>query len=81
MEPEEFILKWSAGRLPGLEEMLKLLNNGIYLADDDTKEKVMSMYTDPDHNKAEDQKIWRQYEFITWMYLPSKDEETKQNTT
>ena len=49
----------AAGRLPGLDgnaKMFKLLNNGIYLADDmDTlKKKVMGMYTDPNHIRVED---------------------------
>ncbi|SJZ48643.1 tryptophanyl-tRNA synthetase [Pilibacter termitis] len=48
-----------SGRLPGLDgnaKMSKSLNNGIYLADDfDTvRQKVMSMYTDPDHIRIED---------------------------
>jgi tryptophanyl-tRNA synthetase len=46
-------------RLPGTDgkaKMSKSLNNGIYLADDSKalKEKVMAMYTDPNHIKAED---------------------------
>lgn len=49
----------AAGRLPGLDgnaKMSKSLNNGIYLADDmDTvRQKVMSMYTDPNHIRVED---------------------------
>ena len=35
--------------------MSKSLGNGIYLADDmDTLQKVMSMYTDPNHIRVED---------------------------
>lgn len=46
-------------RLPGTDgkaKMSKSLGNGIYLADDPktVKEKVMSMYTDPDHIHVED---------------------------
>ena len=46
-------------RLPGTDgkaKMSKSLGNGIYLADDPktVKEKVMSMYTDPDHIHLED---------------------------
>jgi len=46
-------------RLPGIdgnEKMGKSLNNAIYLADDSNtvKQKVMSMYTDPNHIKIED---------------------------
>lgn len=48
-----------AGRLPGTDgknKMSKSLGNTIYLADDEKtiKEKVMSMYTDPDHIRIED---------------------------
>lgn len=48
-----------AGRLPGLDgnaKMSKSLGNGIYLSDDaDTvRQKVMSMYTDPNHIRIED---------------------------
>ena len=46
-------------RLPGTDgkaKMSKSLGNGIYLADDEksVKQKVMSMYTDPDHIRIED---------------------------
>ena len=46
-------------RLPGLNgkaKMSKSLNNGIYLSDsvDILKQKVMSMYTDPNHLKVSD---------------------------
>lgn len=46
-------------RLPGIDgnsKMGKSLGNGIYLADkpDVIKQKVMSMYTDPNHIKIED---------------------------
>lgn len=47
-------------RLPGINgmdaKMSKSLNNGIYLADsaEVVREKVMQMYTDPDHIKVED---------------------------
>ena len=46
-------------RLPGLDgnaKMSKSLNNAIYLSDDSKtlKEKVFSMYTDPNHIKVED---------------------------
>lgn len=65
-----------AGRLPGLDgnaKMSKSLNNGIYLADDaDTlrKKKVMSMYTDPDHIRVEDQVRLREIWFsIIQMFL------------
>lgn len=46
-------------RLPGIDgkaKMSKSLNNCIYLADtaDDVKNKIMSMYTDPNHIKLSD---------------------------
>ena len=46
-------------RLPGTDgkaKMSKSLGNGIYISDDSKtlKEKVMSMYTDPDHIRVED---------------------------
>lgn len=46
-------------RLPGIDgnaKMSKSLNNGIYLSDDETtlKQKVMSMYTDPNHIHVDD---------------------------
>ena len=46
-------------RLPGIDgkaKMGKSLNNAIYLSDaeDVLKQKIMSMYTDPDHLKVED---------------------------
>jgi tryptophanyl-tRNA synthetase len=47
-------------RLPGIfgvdDKMSKSLNNGIYLADspDEVAEKVMKMYTDPQHIKVDD---------------------------
>lgn len=49
----------AAGRLPGLDgnaKMSKSLGNGIYLSDDmDTvRQKVMSMYTDPNHIRIDD---------------------------
>lgn len=60
VEPEGiFPANEAAGRLPGLDgnaKMSKSLNNGIYLADDsDTvRQKIMSMYTDPNHIRVED---------------------------
>ncbi len=46
-------------RLPGTDgkaKMSKSLGNGIYISDsaDTVKQKVMSMYTDPDHIRVED---------------------------
>ena len=47
------------GRLPGLDgkaKMSKSLNNAIYLGDteEELQKKVMSMFTDPNHLRAED---------------------------
>ena len=47
------------GRLPGIDgkaKMSKSLNNAIYLSDspDIIKQKVMSMYTDPNHIRVTD---------------------------
>ena len=47
-------------RLPGIngldDKMSKSLNNGIYLGDsfDEMRDKVMQMYTDPDHLRVDD---------------------------
>lgn len=60
VEPESLVSSDKLSqRLPGIDgnaKMSKSLNNGIYLSDDaDTiKQKVMSMYTDPDHIRVED---------------------------
>ena len=60
VEPEALVSSDKLSqRLPGIDgnaKMSKSLNNGIYLSDDaDTiKQKVMSMYTDPDHIRVED---------------------------
>lgn len=48
-----------SGRLPGIDgnqKMSKSLNNAIYLCDDEKtlREKVFSMYTDPNHIRVED---------------------------
>ncbi|MDR3125703.1 MAG: tryptophan--tRNA ligase [Candidatus Nomurabacteria bacterium] len=60
VEPEGLAPSGIAQRLPGIhgpnDKMSKSLNNGIYLSDSSAvvKEKVMQMYTDPDHVKVED---------------------------
>ncbi|MDR1906060.1 MAG: tryptophan--tRNA ligase [Clostridiales bacterium] len=59
-EPKELLPDNSAcGRLPGTDgktKMSKSLGNCIYLADsaDEIKQKVMNMYTDPNHIRVED---------------------------
>ena len=60
VEPEALIPKNSiCSRLPGTDgkaKMSKSLGNCIYLSDseEDVKQKVFSMYTDPDHIKVSD---------------------------
>lgn len=60
VEPEIVLSETNAcKRLPGTDgkaKMSKSLGNGIYISDDSktVKEKVMSMYTDPDHIRVED---------------------------
>ncbi|WP_283679306.1 tryptophan--tRNA ligase [Lentilactobacillus sp. Marseille-Q4993] len=59
VEPEGYFPPKGMGRIPGLDgnaKMSKSLGNAIYLSDDpDTiKQKVMSMYTDPNHIHVED---------------------------
>jgi len=59
VEPELTLPEKGRGRLVGIDgkgKMSKSLNNGIYLSDsaDAIEEKVMQMYTDPDHIHIED---------------------------
>ena len=59
VEPQGYFPEKGEGRLPGLDgnaKMSKSLNNAIYLSDDakTVKQKVMSMYTDPQHIHVED---------------------------
>lgn len=59
IEPEAMIPKDSLGRLPGVDgkaKMSKSLGNAIYLSDepDEITQKVMSMFTDPNHIKITD---------------------------
>ncbi len=59
VNPKAVLPPKGMGRLPGIDgngKMSKSLGNGIYLADsaDTLKEKVMSMYTDPNHIHVED---------------------------
>lgn len=54
VSPEIILPGKGQGRLVGIDgkgKMSKSLNNGIYLSDspDEIRQKVMSMYTDPDH--------------------------------
>lgn len=59
VEPQGVFPPKGQGRIPGLDgnaKMSKSLGNAIYLADDEDtlKQKVMSMYTDPNHIHVED---------------------------
>lgn len=59
VEPQGYFPPKGMGRIPGLDgnaKMSKSLGNAIYISDDaDTvKQKVMSMYTDPNHIHIED---------------------------
>ena len=59
VEPKGYFPPKGQGRLPGLDgnaKMSKSLGNAIYLADDakTVQNKVMSMYTDPNHIHVED---------------------------
>ena len=60
VEPQSLLAsKKAAMRLPGTDgkaKMSKSLGNGIYISDSaaEVKQKVMSMYTDPDHIRVED---------------------------
>ena len=59
VEPKAILPKDGLGRLPGIDgkaKMSKSLNNAIYLSDepDVIRNKIMSMYTDPNHIRIED---------------------------
>lgn len=59
VEPQGLFSPEGQGRLPGLDgnaKMSKSLNNAIYLADSaaEVNQKVMQMYTDPQHIHVED---------------------------
>ena len=67
-------------RLPGTDgkaKMSKSLGNGIYLADDPktVKEKVMSMFTDPDHIRIEDPGKIEGNTVFTYLDAFSKNED------
>ncbi|MDR1969979.1 MAG: tryptophan--tRNA ligase [Candidatus Nomurabacteria bacterium] len=60
VEPEAVVPDGVAKRLPGIygpdDKMSKSLGNAIYLSDspEDVADKVMKMYTDPDHIRIDD---------------------------
>ena len=64
VEPKAILPKDGLGRLPGIDgkaKMSKSLNNAIYLSDepDVIRNKIMSMYTDPNHIRIEDPRKYR----------------------
>lgn len=67
-------------RLPGIDgnaKMSKSLGNGIYLADSKevVKEKVMSMYTDPNHVRIEDPGSTKNNPVFTYLEAFSSEED------
>lgn len=80
VEPEILLPEKKAClRLPGIDgkaKMSKSLNNCIYLSDsaDEIKKKVMSMYTDPNHIRAEDPGQVEGNPLFTYLEAFCKDE-------
>ena len=67
-------------RLPGIDgnaKMSKSLNNGIYLSDDETtlKQKVMSMFTDPEHIYIQDPGKTKDNTVFTYLDVFAEDKE------
>ena len=81
VEPKAFIPENSTcSRLPGTDgkaKMSKSLGNCIYLSDteDAVKQKVMSMYTDPDHIKVTDPGKIEGNSVFTYLDAFAKDED------
>lgn len=83
VEPQGVFPPKGSGRLPGIDgnaKMSKSLGNAIYLSDDkDTlHEKVMSMYTDPDHIHIEDPGKVEGNMVFTYLDVFGKDKNTIQ---
>ncbi|SFU48817.1 tryptophanyl-tRNA synthetase [Clostridium sp. DSM 8431] len=81
VEPKAVIPKGTIGRLPGTDgkaKMSKSIGNAIYLADeaDVIKQKVMSMYTDPNHIKVTDPGQVEGNTVFTYLDTFCKDTET-----
>ena len=80
VEPKEILPKEKiCYRLPGIDgkaKMSKSLNNCIYLSDspDVIKNKVMSMYTDPNHIKIEDPGNTKDNVVFTYLEVFARDE-------
>ena len=84
VEPKGYFPEKGEGRLPGLDgnaKMSKSLNNAIYLSDDakTVEQKVMSMYTDPQHIHVEDPGKVEGNTVFTYLDIfdPDKDKVTQ----
>lgn len=83
VEPKEMLPKISAcNRLPGTDgkaKMSKSLGNCIYLSDSEevVREKVMKMYTDPNHLKIEDPGDTKNNTVFIYLEAFARDEHFK----
>ncbi|AYE37834.1 tryptophan--tRNA ligase [Companilactobacillus zhachilii] len=80
VEPEGVFPPKGQGRIPGIDgnaKMSKSLGNTIYLSDDEDtlRQKVMSIYTDPDHVHAEDPGKVEGNVVFTYLDIFGKDKE------
>lgn len=83
VEPKAVIPEGTIGRLPGTDgkaKMSKSIGNAIYLADeaDVIRQKVMSMYTDPNHIKVSDPGQIKGNTVFTYLDTFCTDKETLQ---
>ena len=81
VEPEGMYPEGIEGRLPGLDgkaKMSKSLGNAIYLSDeaDVIQQKVMSMFTDPNHIRVEDPGCVENNAVFTYLDAFCKDKDT-----
>lgn len=84
VEPEGIFPPEGQGRIPGLDgnaKMSKSLGNTIYLSDDEDtlREKVMSIYTDPNHIHVEDPGKIEGNIVFTYLDIFGKDKEKIKN--
>lgn len=80
VEPEGVFPPKGQGRIPGIDgnaKMSKSLGNTIYLSDDEDtlKQKVMSIYTDPNHIHMEDPGKIEGNVVFTYLDIFGKDKE------
>lgn len=80
VEPEGVFPPKGQGRIPGIDgnaKMSKSLGNTIYLSDDEDtlKQKVMSIYTDPNHIHIEDPGKIEGNVVFTYLDIFGKDKE------